>query len=122
MGSPDWTKALRGEASFIPFRATNVLAFVRRASTATANQPDSSSVKAGRKQQATKQIEAASPEDCDRAVEGLNSAKAKAKQIQESQKSNKSIVKGIWTMLLVIGPALRAVATMSRLFYVLLYA
>ncbi|OWM72290.1 mitochondrial proton/calcium exchanger protein [Punica granatum] len=99
-----------------PFGGTRTVDFVRHASTATADQPESSSAKAGRKQQATKQNKEASPEDCDQAVEGLSSAKAKAKakQIQESQKSDKSVVKRIWAMLLGIGPALRAVASMSR--------
>lgn len=101
-----------------PFGATRMLDFVRHTSTATADQPESSSDKAGRKQQATKQIKEASPEDCDQAVEGLSSvkARAKAKQIQEPQKSDKSIVKRIWAVLLGIGPALRALASMSRLF------
>lgn len=103
-----------------PFGTTGMLDFVRHISTATADQPQSSSVKAERKQQAAKQIKEASPEDCDQAVEGLSSAKAKAKakQIQESQKSDKSVVERIWAMLLGIGPALRAVASMSRLFFV----
>ncbi|KAF5205887.1 Letm1 domain-containing protein letm2 protein [Thalictrum thalictroides] len=67
----------------------------------------------------------ASPEDCDQAVEGLSTAKAKAKakkQLEESQKtakkqledSQKSIVQKTRAILLGIGPALRAVAAMSR--------
>eukprot|EP00262_Sarcandra_glabra_P008301 TRINITY_DN2167_c0_g2_i1.p1 TRINITY_DN2167_c0_g2~~TRINITY_DN2167_c0_g2_i1.p1 ORF type:complete len:704 (+),score=180.15 TRINITY_DN2167_c0_g2_i1:209-2113(+) len=67
-------------------------------------------------EQNTKQIKEASPEECDQAVEGLTTAKAKvkAKQVQESQKDAKSVVKRVWAMLLGIGPALRAVASMSR--------
>ncbi|KAM0000179.1 putative EF-hand domain, letm1 ribosome-binding domain-containing protein [Helianthus debilis subsp. tardiflorus] len=60
----------------------------------------------------------ASPEECDQAVEGLTTAKAKikakAKQVTESQKPANSILKKTWAMLLGIGPALRAVASMSR--------
>ncbi|XP_024987171.1 mitochondrial proton/calcium exchanger protein-like [Cynara cardunculus var. scolymus] len=58
----------------------------------------------------------ASPEECDQAVEGLSSAKAKAKakQVTESHKDAKSILQRTWAMLLGIGPALRAVASMSR--------
>lgn len=58
----------------------------------------------------------ASPEECDQAVEGLTSAKAKvkAKQVSESQKTANSILKKTKAMLLGIGPALKAVASMSR--------
>lgn len=59
----------------------------------------------------------ASPEECDQAVEGLSSAKAKAKakKLLESQKAAKSVLQRIWATILGIGPALRAVASMSRL-------
>ncbi|XP_006652470.1 mitochondrial proton/calcium exchanger protein-like [Oryza brachyantha] len=58
----------------------------------------------------------ASPEECDQAVEGLSTAKAKAKAklVQEVQKSDHSIIQKFWARLLGIGPALRAVASMSR--------
>ncbi|GMH10509.1 hypothetical protein Nepgr_012350 [Nepenthes gracilis] len=39
----------------------------------------------------------------------------RAKQQQESQKSDKPILQRVWAMLLGIGPALKAVASMSRL-------
>lgn len=57
-----------------------------------------------------------SPEECDQAVEGLSTvkAKAKAKQLQDKQKDVQSIVKRMWAMFLGIGPALKAVASMSR--------
>ncbi|XP_030482204.2 uncharacterized protein LOC115699108 [Cannabis sativa] len=57
----------------------------------------------------------ASPEECDQAVEGLTSAKAKAKakKLQE-QKAVTSILRRVWTTILGIGPALRAVASMSK--------
>ncbi|MCO5603760.1 hypothetical protein L7F22_057912 [Adiantum nelumboides] len=55
-----------------------------------------------------------SPEDCDQAVEGLSSAKAKAKKLQEAQSKGVGILKKIWTGMLGVGPALRAVAAMSR--------
>lgn len=57
-----------------------------------------------------------SPEECDQAVEGLSSvkAKAKAKRLQESEKVAQSILKQAWAILLGIGPAIRAVASMSR--------
>ncbi|KAG2410372.1 Integrin-linked protein [Vigna angularis] len=59
----------------------------------------------------------ASPEECDQAVEGLTTAKAKAmaKRSQESPKEVQSVLRRVWTALLGIGPALRAVASMSRL-------
>ncbi|CAH8390680.1 unnamed protein product [Eruca vesicaria subsp. sativa] len=58
----------------------------------------------------------ASPEECDQAVESLSSvkARAKAKRIQESKKVARSIVQRTWAFILGIGPALRAVASMSR--------
>ncbi|GFZ11567.1 LETM1-like protein [Actinidia rufa] len=64
----------------------------------------------------SKQIKEASPEQCDQAVEGLScvKAKAKSKQLHESHKGAQSIVKRLWTALLGIGPAFRAVACMSR--------
>ncbi|XP_076908153.1 uncharacterized protein LOC143564900 [Bidens hawaiensis] len=70
------------------------------------------------KEQSAKKRKEASPEECDQAVEGLTSAKAKikakAKQVTDSQKPANSILKRTWAALLGIGPALRAVASMSR--------
>lgn len=87
------------------------------ASTAAAGQPQKGSDNDGKEQQ-TKKAKEPSPEECDQAVEGLSTvkakAKAKAKQIQESQKRVKSIMQIVWAKLLGIGPALRAVASMSR--------
>ncbi|WJX47381.1 hypothetical protein P8452_34077 [Trifolium repens] len=58
----------------------------------------------------------ASPEECDQAVEGLTTAKAKAmaKRLQEPQKDVQSVFQRVWATFLGIGPALRAVASMSR--------
>ncbi|XP_027346144.1 mitochondrial proton/calcium exchanger protein-like [Abrus precatorius] len=58
----------------------------------------------------------ASPEECDQAVEGLTTAKAKAmaKRSQESQKGVQTVLQRVWAAFLGIGPALRAVASMSR--------
>lgn len=56
----------------------------------------------------------ASAEECDQAVVGLSSAKAKAKKSQEVQYKGVGILKKIWSGFLGIGPALRAVAAMSR--------
>ncbi|PON70884.1 Parvalbumin [Trema orientale] len=89
---------------------------IRYFSTAAAGQPEFGSGNHGNEQQVSGPKKEASPEDCDQAVEGLSSvkAKAKAKQIQESQKTAKSLIMRIWSMLLGIGPALKAVASMSR--------
>lgn len=54
----------------------------------------------------------ASPEECDQAVEGLSSAKAKAKT--KKVKEAKSIFHRTCGVLSGIRPALRAVASMSR--------
>ncbi|KAJ4830254.1 hypothetical protein Tsubulata_021217 [Turnera subulata] len=88
----------------------------RYASTATAGQPEFNNGKDRNEQQAAKQVKEASPEDCDEAVEDLSEikAKAKAKQVQETQKSARTVMQRVWATLLGIGPALRAVASMSR--------
>lgn len=57
----------------------------------------------------------ASPEECDQAVEGLSTAKAKAKaKLEEVQKTDQSIIQKFWAKLLGIGPALRLIASMNR--------
>ncbi|CAK7322793.1 unnamed protein product [Dovyalis caffra] len=68
------------------------------------------------KEMVGKKRKEASAEECDQAVEGLSSAKAKvkAKQLNESLKVEKSVLQRTWAALLGIGPALRAVASMSR--------
>ncbi|XP_024030213.1 mitochondrial proton/calcium exchanger protein [Morus notabilis] len=89
---------------------------IRYTSMATAGQPKFGSGDRRNEQQVSGQKTEPSPEECDQAVEGLSTvkAKAKAKQIQESPKSDKSVTMRMWAMLLGIGPALKAVASMSR--------
>ncbi|KAJ6350473.1 hypothetical protein OIU78_006608 [Salix suchowensis] len=89
---------------------------LRYASMATAGQPEYGHGNDRNQQQAAKQAKKASPEECDEAVEDLTEvkAKAKAKQVRESQKSSKTVMQKIWAKLLGIGPALRAIASMSR--------
>lgn len=86
---------------------------VRFASTATAKQPN---LESDDEELIAKKKSEASPEECDQAVVGLSTAKAKAKakRLQESQKVAKSVIQRVWATLLEIGPALRAVASMSR--------
>ncbi|KAF8110758.1 hypothetical protein N665_0079s0072 [Sinapis alba] len=86
---------------------------IRNATTAAANKPEEEDKKDGEVGVSRKE---ASPEECDQAVESLSSvkAKAKAKRLQESKKVARSIVQRIWAFVLGIGPALRAVASMSR--------
>ncbi|KAK4366945.1 hypothetical protein RND71_014825 [Anisodus tanguticus] len=88
----------------------------QRYSTAAAGQPDFGKGNDKDAEPAVKQKKEASPEECDEAVEDLTmaKAKAKAKQLQDSQNGVKPLLKKIWAMLLGIGPALRAVASMSR--------
>ena len=89
---------------------------IRYNSTAAAGQPEFRSSNHRNEQQISGQKTEASPEECDQAVEGLSTvkAKAKAKQIQDSQKSAKSVMMRMWAKLLGVGPALKAVASMSR--------
>ncbi|KAK9287976.1 hypothetical protein L1049_016421 [Liquidambar formosana] len=89
---------------------------IRNASTATAGQPELGSDDEENEELVAKKRKEASPEDCDQAVEGLSTAKAKAKakQMQDSQKGSISVLQIVWATFLGIGPALRAVASMSR--------
>ncbi|KAL5783935.1 hypothetical protein ACOSQ2_006327 [Xanthoceras sorbifolium] len=89
---------------------------VRNASTATAKQPEMGSDDEGVEELVSKKRKEASAEECDQAVEGLSSAKAKAKakKLQESHKVAKTILQRTWATLIGIGLALRAVASMSR--------
>ncbi|KAG1331268.1 LETM1-like protein [Cocos nucifera] len=90
---------------------------VHTASTATAGQPEMGGGEEQNEDQNQKQIKEVLPEECDQAVEGLSTAKAKAKakQMQESKKTTQSMIHKFWARLLGIGPALRAVASMSRI-------
>jgi len=85
-------------------------------STAAAGQPDFNGSNDRNEEKVSAQSKEPSPEECDQAVEGLSSvkAKAKAKQMQETQKSEKSMLQRVWAKLLGIGPALKVVASMSR--------
>ncbi|XVF41402.1 hypothetical protein PTKIN_Ptkin01aG0277300 [Pterospermum kingtungense] len=106
-----------GDFDFVfPLRVRWFSQSASSASTATAGQPELGSGNDGNEHKSPKKVKEASPEECDQAVEGLSSvkAKAKAKQVQDSPKSGQSIIKKIWATILGIGPALRAVASMSR--------
>ncbi|KAJ0254838.1 Leucine zipper-EF-hand-containing transmembrane protein 1 [Hirschfeldia incana] len=87
------------------------LVSIRNATTVAAKKPEEEE----KKKDGVNRKEA-SPEECDQAVESLSSvkAKAKAKRLQESKKVARSIVQRTWVFILRIGPALRAVASMSR--------
>jgi len=97
--------------------ARSMLQSFHTSSTATAGQPklDIDDEHSEDQKQNTKKKEA-SPEECDQAVEGLSTAKAKAKakQVPESLKASQSVIQKFWARLLGIGPALRAIASMSR--------
>ncbi|KAK7295223.1 hypothetical protein RJT34_18128 [Clitoria ternatea] len=88
----------------------------RYISTAAADQSGLGSSNRESEESSTKQKKEASPEECDEAVEGLSSVKAKlkAKQLQEPQKGAESIIKKLWAKILGIGPAFRAIMSMSR--------
>lgn len=91
---------------------------IRNATTAAAKQPEEEDKKDDGVANNRKE---ASPEECDQAVESLSSvkARAKAKRLQESKKVARSIVQKTWAFVLGIGPALRAVASMSRFSFLL---
>ncbi|TVT99118.1 hypothetical protein EJB05_55526 [Eragrostis curvula] len=107
-----------GRNEFVfPLGARSLLQSVRTVSTATAGQPKLDiNDEQSEDQKQNKKKKEASPEECDQAVEGLSTAKAKAKakQVQESLKADQSVMQKFWARLLGIGPALRAIASMSR--------
>uniref|UniRef100_A0A0D9W6Q1 Mitochondrial proton/calcium exchanger protein n=1 Tax=Leersia perrieri TaxID=77586 RepID=A0A0D9W6Q1_9ORYZ len=108
--------ASKAHNSSFPMGAKYFLQSVRPASS-TAGQPKVNNLdERGENQKQMQGKKEASPEECDQAVEGLSTAKAKAKAklVQEVQKSGQSIIHKFWARLLGIGPALRAVASMSR--------
>ncbi|XP_057527863.1 uncharacterized protein LOC130806699 isoform X1 [Amaranthus tricolor] len=85
----------------------------RHASTATAGQPEYDDEEY--ESVAAKKRKEASPEECDQAVVGLSTAKAEVKaKLQDSQKGAQTVLHKVWATLLGIGPALRAIASMSR--------
>lgn len=88
----------------------------RYISTDAANQSKLGNGISGNEQSDSNQKKEASPEECDEAVEDLSTvkAKAKAKQLQEPHKSSESIVKRLWAKIIGIGPAFRAIFSMSR--------
>ncbi|KZV37352.1 leucine zipper-ef-hand containing transmembrane protein [Dorcoceras hygrometricum] len=104
------------QRNFSPFSHGWTTVFAQPFSSAVADQSEPDSGGNINEGPAVKQKKEPSPEECDQAVEGLSSvkAKAKAKQLQESKKGDNSILEKMWAMLLGIGPALRAVASMSR--------
>ncbi|XP_051120080.1 uncharacterized protein LOC127243897 [Andrographis paniculata] len=108
-----WGTRVPGEFTSLGFRWTRE--YMRSLSTAPAGHPKlgDGDDKDG---ELTSKKKEPSAEECDQAVEGLSSVKAKAqaKQLQDSQKGANLILKRVWAMILGIGPALRAVASMSR--------
>lgn len=103
---------ITGTGFRLPLRGRSVAESIVHFSTAGTRKLESDS---GNDEKAAKPKKEASPEECDEAVEGLSTAKAKAKQLQESKKDTRSILEKVWAFFLGIGPALRAVASMSRL-------
>lgn len=85
---------------------------VRNATTAAKHQ-EVGSESDNEEELVSKKRKEASPEECDQAVEGLSSAKAKAKKIHDHKVSN-SILRTTWTTFLGMGPAIKAVASMSK--------
>ncbi|MCO5550547.1 hypothetical protein L7F22_004034 [Adiantum nelumboides] len=89
--------------------------YVRSASTAaSAAQYDEHDDHGHQKESSKLKKQETSPEECDQAVIGLSSAKAKAKKGLEMQKKGVGVLKKVWSLLLQIGPFVRSVASMSR--------
>ncbi|XP_074332132.1 uncharacterized protein LOC141668963 [Apium graveolens] len=100
---------ITGTGFRLPLRGRSAAESIVNFSTAGKLESDS-----GEDEKAIKPKKEASPEECDEAVEGLSTAKAKAKQLQESKRDTRSVLEKIWAFFLGIGPALRVVASMSR--------
>jgi LETM1 and EF-hand domain-containing protein 1, mitochondrial len=83
--------------------ARSMLQSVRASSTATTGQPklDIDDEQSGDQKQNRKKKETYS-EECDQAMEGLSTTKAKAKQVQESIKASQSVMQKFWARLLGI--------------------
>ncbi|XP_042382249.1 mitochondrial proton/calcium exchanger protein-like [Zingiber officinale] len=106
-----------GRREFVlPFAARGLVQSIHTASTAKVRLPEKNDEEEPCEDQGQKRLKDASPEECDQAVEGLSSAKAKAKakHVQDSQKASQTLIQQFWAKVLGIGPALRAVASMSR--------
>ncbi|KAG6388157.1 hypothetical protein SASPL_153356 [Salvia splendens] len=105
---------VHGEVNPLGFRWT--IEYARHLSTAPAGKTELDS--GDNIKESVKPKKEPSPEECDQAVEGLSSVKAKAKakekQLHDSSKGEKFILKKMRAILLGIGPALRAIAAMSR--------
>ncbi|CAO2832621.1 unnamed protein product [Amaranthus hypochondriacus] len=114
-GSP-FFQTVNGQICSGSCLGSGLLSQVLRYSTAAAGQPEFRSGDNKNEEKVVTQSKEPSPEECDEAVEGLSSAKAKAKakQVQELQKSEKTILQKFWAKLLGIGPAFRVIASMSR--------
>ncbi|KAH9620576.1 hypothetical protein KSS87_015803 [Heliosperma pusillum] len=114
-GSPAF-RSVNGRLYYGSSLGATWLSQALRHSSTAAGQPEYRINKDKNEEKVASQKKEASPEECDQAVEGLSSAKAKAKakQLQESQKTEKAILRKLWAKLLGIGPALRLVASMSR--------
>ncbi|PWA60951.1 LETM1-like, EF-hand domain pair [Artemisia annua] len=97
------TRFCSGQSSFIRTIGTES---VRYSSTFTDRDEEKSA----------KQVKEASPEDCDVAVEDLSvvKAKAKSKQLQESQKDVKFVANKVRSMLLWVIQTLKTIVSMSR--------
>lgn len=115
-GSRLWRSAVSIDSSKLPSLLGNVhkprqlSTAASAASTASQIQDDDSD----REEHKQPKKREPSAEECDQAVEGLSSVKAKAKQTQEMQKKGVSVLNKVWSGLLGIGPAMKAVASMSR--------
>ncbi|KAL1360616.1 hypothetical protein HN51_006010 [Arachis hypogaea] len=99
-----------------PSRSKWSFQHVHYISTAATHQSGLASSNGGNEQSDAKQKKEASPEECDEAVQDLSTikAKAKAKKLEESDKSAESIIKSLWAKILGIGPAIKAIMSMSR--------
>ncbi|MCO5562879.1 hypothetical protein L7F22_016515 [Adiantum nelumboides] len=88
--------------------------YARSASTAASAQYDEHDDHGHQEENPKLKKRETSPKECDQAVIGLSSAKAKAKKVLEMQKKGVGILKKVWSLILQIGPFVRGVASMSR--------
>lgn len=102
-----------GHKNGLPIAIWSNVQPTRHLSTATGSQPKYDDEED--EEMAARKRKEASPEECDQAVVGLSTAKAKVKaKLQASQTGAKTVLHRVWKTLLGIGPVLRAVASMSR--------
>ncbi|KAL2920778.1 Mitochondrial proton/calcium exchanger protein [Bienertia sinuspersici] len=96
----------------LPMAVSLKLQSIRHASVATAGQPESDDEED--EEVAAKKRKETSPGECDLAVIGLSTAKAKVKSKLKDSEKGATVLHRVWATLFGVGPAVKMIASMSR--------